>query len=88
MIMLPTSDIEGMAVAEFDTRTLLKHAAEQARARHYEKYFIVDVDSHHYESAAMREIIKYIEEPTLRQMAASSSIPGAKGGAVLPSAIG
>jgi hypothetical protein len=86
--MLPTSDIEGMAVAEFDTTTLLKHAAEQARARHYEKYFIVDVDSHHYESSAMREIITFIEEPTLRQMAASSSIPGAKGGAVLPQAIG
>jgi predicted TIM-barrel fold metal-dependent hydrolase len=88
MIMLPTSDIEGMAVAEFDTRTLLKHAAEQARARHYEKYFIVDVDSHHYESSAMREIVKYIDEPAIRHMAAAAAVGGAKGGVVLPSAIG
>jgi predicted TIM-barrel fold metal-dependent hydrolase len=89
MMMLPTSDIEGMAVAEFDTRTLLKHAAEQARARHYEKYYIVDVDSHHYETAAMRDIIKYIENPLLRQMAESQNgSVGTRGGAVLPSAIG
>lgn len=88
LITLPTSDIEGMAVAEFDTRTLLKHAAEQARARHYEKYFIADVDSHHYESAAMREIIKYIDSPYLRQVAASQAMGGAKRSSVLPAAIG
>ena len=35
---------------EFDTRTLLRNAAEQATARHYEDFFIVDVDSHHYET--------------------------------------
>ncbi len=88
MTTLPTSDFEGMAVASFDTPTLLKHAAEQARARHYEKYFIVDVDSHHYEGSAMREIIKLMDSPLLRQMAESSQGGGAKRGSAVPSAIG
>ena len=82
MIKLPTSDIEGMAVAEFDTRTLLEHAAQQARQRDYQRLFIVDVDSHHYETAAMRDIITHIDEPVLRHMAE------AQNRAVLPSAIG
>ena len=33
-IVLPTSDFIGQQVAEFDTRTLLKHAAKQAREVH------------------------------------------------------
>jgi len=49
-VTIPTSDFEGMSVGEFDTRTLLAHAAEQARDRNYKDLFIVDVDSHHYES--------------------------------------
>jgi predicted TIM-barrel fold metal-dependent hydrolase len=88
VITLPTSDIEGMSVAEFDTRTLLKHAAEQARARHYEKLFIVDVDAHHYETAAIKEIITYIDQPVLRQMAQAASMGGARNSTVVPSAIG
>ena len=39
---------------ELDTRTLLRNAAEQATARHYEDFFIVDVDSHHYETEAVQ----------------------------------
>src|SRR3954452_10656438 len=52
---------------ELDTRTLLRNAAEQAAARHYENFFIADVDSHHYETEAVKEIAQYIENPVLRQ---------------------
>ena len=51
---------------ELDTRTLLRNAADQAVARHYEDFFIADVDSHHYETEAIKEIAQYIENPVLR----------------------
>jgi predicted TIM-barrel fold metal-dependent hydrolase len=54
---------------EFDTRTLLRNAADQAVERHYEDFFIVDVDSHHYETEAFKEIAEFIESPVLRQEA-------------------
>ena len=46
--------------------TYLAHASEQARQRHYEKLFIVDVDCHHYENANYRDIVEYVEDPILR----------------------
>lgn len=69
---LPTSDLTGMNIESFDTTTLLEHAAEQARERHLDKYFIVDVDSHHYENSSYRDIVNYIEDPILRHRAQSS----------------
>jgi predicted TIM-barrel fold metal-dependent hydrolase len=88
MITLPTSDFQGMTVAEFDTNTLLDHAAQQARQRQYEKLFIVDVDCHHYESAAMKDIISFIQEPVMKQMAQSAAGGGARTSGVLPASIG
>jgi uncharacterized protein len=55
-----------LANQEFDTRTLLKNAAAQAAVRHYEDFLIVDVDSHHYETEAFREISDYVDDPVLR----------------------
>jgi uncharacterized protein len=54
---------------EFDTRTLLRNATEQSIERHYEDFLIVDVDSHHYESEAFKEIAEYIRDPILRHEA-------------------
>jgi uncharacterized protein len=51
---------------EFDTRTLLAHATQQADERHYEDFMIIDVDAHHYETASYREIFDYIEDPVMR----------------------
>ena len=48
---------------ELDTRTLLRNAAEQATARHYEDFFIADVDSHHYETEAVKEIAHEVGLP-------------------------
>jgi uncharacterized protein len=55
-----------LANQEFDTRTLLKNAARQAEVRHYEDFLIVDVDSHHYETEAFKEISDYVDDPVLR----------------------
>ena len=41
-----SSNFRDLAAAEFDTTTLLAHAAEQAAARRYEDFCIVDVDCH------------------------------------------
>ena len=71
-ITLPTSDPMGQQVAEFDTTTLLEHAAKQARQRNYQDLFIVDVDSHHYETESMADINDYFEDPVIRHLAKAS----------------
>ncbi len=75
-VTLPTSDPRGFIVEEFDTRTLLRHAAQQARARNYQDYFIVDVDSHHYENESFSEIAQRIDDPVLRQQALVTATRG------------
>jgi len=60
-----TNNFRDLAAAEFDTTTLLAHAAEQAIERRYEDFCIVDVDCHHYETEAFNEILQYMEHPTL-----------------------
>jgi predicted TIM-barrel fold metal-dependent hydrolase len=79
-VTIPTSDFAGMSVGEFDTRTLLAHAADQARERKYNELFIVDVDSHHYESDALPEILEYFDNPVLRQIAKAMNLRGGAGG--------
>ena len=59
-------DFRDLASEEFDTRTLLRNAVEQAIARKYEDFLIVDTDSHHYETEAFKEIAEYIEDPVMR----------------------
>ncbi len=73
---LPLSDFRKMAVEEFDTTKLLAHAARQAEERGYDKFPIVDVDSHHYESESMAEILQYMDDPVLQQLAVSASQSG------------
>jgi len=65
----PVEGFRDLANEEFDTRTLLRNAAEQAVQRHYEDFLIVDVDSHHYETEAFKEIAEYIQDPVLRHEA-------------------
>ncbi len=54
------------SLEEFDTTRLLVNARKQADQRRYEDVFIVDVDSHHYETDSFAEIIGYMEDPVLR----------------------
>lgn len=85
---LPLSDYRKMAVAEFDTTKLLAHAAQQAKERGYERFPIVDVDSHHYESESMLEIIDYLDDPVLRQLALSAGQANSKSNGMLPTGVG
>ena len=61
--------VRDLASEEFDTRTLLRNAVDQAIERHYEDIFIVDVDSHHYETESFKEITQYMDNPVMRQEA-------------------
>ena len=72
---LPTGNEQffRMSVNSFDTDTVLKNAARQREQRHFDDMLIIDVDSHHYESESMREIVKYMEDPVLKQLAQSST---------------
>lgn len=67
MTLLDSPVVREPAREDFDTRMLLRKAAEQARG--YDDIFIVDVDSHHYENENFAEIIDYIEDPVLRNEA-------------------
>ena len=51
---------------QFDTRSLLAHAQQQAEDRRYEDFMIIDVDSHHYETGSYKEIFDYIDDPVMR----------------------
>ena len=50
----------------------LEHATQQARARNYQDFLIVDVDSHHYESESYKEVFTYIESPVIKLEAMDS----------------
>ena len=44
------SEIRTPAFDRYSTTASLAHATEQAHARNYQDFLIVDVDSHHYEN--------------------------------------
>src|SRR4051812_49465223 len=89
MVDIPLSDFRKMAIEEFDTTKLLKHAAQQARERGYDRFPIVDVDSHHYELESLDQILDYMDDPVLQQLARSAAQSGgSKGTGVLPGGVG
>src|SRR3978361_1736858 len=57
------------AVEEFDTRTLLREAARQARQGQDEGFPIVECHAHPYEPEHSREIAAFIEDPVIRHRA-------------------
>jgi hypothetical protein len=85
---LPLSDFRRMEVEEFDTSKLLAHAGKQATERGYKNFPIVDVDSHHYESESIGEILDYMDDPVLQQLARSARQANAKGVGMLPAGVG
>ena len=56
---------------ESDTRETLRNAAKQRDAKRFSDYFIVDLDTHHYETGSWTEIVDFIEDPVLRAEAQS-----------------
>jgi uncharacterized protein len=85
---LPLSNHRRMSVDEFDTRIALSHAAKQARERGYQNFPIIDVDSHHFETESLPEILAYIEDPVIRQLLEASTIAGYRGVGALPAGLG
>ncbi len=53
------------------TRDILAHAARQARERNFDDYLIVDVDAHHFENQSWSEIVEYIPDPVIRDIASN-----------------
>src|SRR5262249_7075706 len=85
---IQANDFRRMSVEEFDTGKLLAHAAEQARERRYDQFPIVDVDSHHYENESMAEILEYLDDPVLRQLALAGAKPNVKNARILNTMVG
>ncbi len=70
---LPSSDdIYSLKVDDFDTAKLLTNAARQRDERGLKDVFIVDADSHHYETESVAELLEYIEDPVLKQLSRSA----------------
>ncbi len=70
---LPSSDsLYALKVDEFDTAQLLANAARQCDERNLADVFIVDADSHHYETESVTELLGYIEDPVMKQLSMSA----------------
>jgi hypothetical protein len=71
------NEVRKLNFDDYSTAKDLEHAAQQARARNYQDFLIVDVDAHHYENESYQEVFKYIESPVIRRdVIDSSSRPG------------
>ena len=61
-----------VTVEELNTTQLLAHARKQAVQRKFDDMMIVDVDAHHYENEHFGEILPFMENEVLKQLAVSS----------------
>jgi uncharacterized protein len=60
-----------VSVEELNTTRLLANARKQAHRRNLDDILIVDVDSHHYESEHLADILPFMENEVLKQLAIS-----------------
>jgi len=58
-----------VSVDELNTTRLLAHARKEAHRRKLDDVLIVDVDSHHYENENLADILPFMENDVLRQVA-------------------
>jgi uncharacterized protein len=65
-----------VTVEELNTTRLLAHAKKQAQQRKFDDVLIVDVDAHHYENECMDDILPFIENDVIRQLALASRAKG------------
>jgi uncharacterized protein len=70
-------------VEELNTTRLLAHAKKQAQQRKLDDMLIVDVDAHHYENECMDDILPFIENDVIRQLAVAGRAKGR--GSLVPS---
>src|SRR6202051_3076083 len=76
-----------VTIEELNTTRLLAHARKQAHQRNLDDILIVDVDAHHYESEHFSEILPFMENDVLRQLAVSAGAKRGRG-AIMPQNIG
>jgi hypothetical protein len=50
------NEVRKLNFDDYSTAKHLEHAAQQARARNYQDFLIVDVDAHHYENESYKEV--------------------------------
>ena len=74
-------------VEELNTSKLLAHAAKQTRDKGFDDVLIIDVDAHHYENESFSEILPFMENEVLKQLAMAARSKGGRG-SVLPSVPG
>ena len=74
-------------VDELNTTKLLAHAAKQTKDKGFDDVLIIDVDAHHYENESFGEILPFMENEVLKQLALSSRAKGGRGN-VAPSGFG
>jgi uncharacterized protein len=65
-------EVRNLNFNEFTETKSLEHASQQARARNYQDFLIVDVDSHHYENESYKEVYSYLESPVIKMEAMES----------------
>ena len=65
-----------VTVEELNTTRLLAHAKKQAQQRKFDDILIVDVDAHHYENECMDDILPFLENDVIRQLAIASRAKG------------
>ena len=71
-------EVRNLNYNEFTETKSLDHATQQARARNYQDFLIVDVDSHHYENEHYKEVYSYIESPVMKMEAMESIARGGR----------
>ena len=49
------NEVRKLNFDDYSSAKHLEHAAQQARARNYQDFLIVDVDAHHYENESYKE---------------------------------
>jgi hypothetical protein len=76
-----------ITVEELNTTRLLAHARQQAHQRKLDDILIVDVDAHHYENEHMKDILPFMENDVLRQLAWAQGMKGGRG-TLIPTQIG
>src|SRR3981081_2479835 len=76
-----------VSVEELNTSRLLAHAAQQAHQRKFDDMMIVDVDAHHYENENIKDILPFMENDVLRQLATAATMKGGRG-TLMPTQVG
>ena len=81
------NEVRKLNFDDYSTSKHLEHAAQQARARNFQDFLVVDVDAHHYENESYKEVFEYIESPVIRRdMIDLAKRPGRSG--LLNSSVG